>query len=480
VLSGTVSDLLSGLASARCNGIPATITGDGAINCNVALSRGANSIVVQTMDLARNSNSMGVRVFRTEPRTAFMITPSSQSLLVGDTLILKVLDQLGMTVPEATWTSDNPAVATVSTDGTNMLSAEGPGEATVTASADGLSADVVVTVFAGSALPIGTAKWKFTAPGLGGWSMAAHQFDSEGPEQFALGEGGSLIHALNANGELLWSEPIRTLPAFADTFGGIVSPVWEDGVFVGLTRAGGATGGAPWEYRTAGWIDRHLLLLGNTSAQGPDGSIYHLEYGEPPDWAPPGFLPLDANRSVSLVTVDGQTGRVKGRTKLPANSQCGYPPFNTWAGSFATPVFVGGDGAAYVGVTTREETCAPIGGPYFSQIRTYLVRADGTGASALITVRSHDETVVCDPGVCVGDITYPGVSEVKPDGQGGVLLRGTDATYNRATGGYDYRRWMLQYRNGGVLDLGSLDIGEISLVSANFLDFWRTRLFSQL
>jgi hypothetical protein len=460
-VQATASDQLSGLASATCNGVPASITSIGEIACTVPLSPGANSIVVQVTDVARNSASQGLRVVRSEPTTALVIAPSSRTLLVGDTAVVKVVDQIGTPVSGVTWTSSDPTVAAVAADGSSILTAMGSGEAVVTAAAGDLSAELRVTVLGGDTMPVGTSVWKLSTPSsLLGWSMPAQMLQPGGPEQFTLSYdavAGAFLHAVTADGELAWTEPIGGYPAFADAFGGVVVSGYGAAGHVSLTRIGGATGGAPWEYQAAGWPALGL-------AQGPDGTIYHLEYNEPPGWAPPGFLPLEAYRTISLVTLDGRTGLVKGRTMLPSYRQCGQPPLNSLGGSSLPTVFVGGDGAAYVGVTTREEDCAPAGGPYISRVRTYLLRADDTGGSALITVRSSDESIICDP-LCAGSVAHPQLRELKPDGQGGMLLRGTDFVYEIATAESEARPWALQYRNETVFDMESADFGEISLVA---------------
>src|SRR5260370_24764183 len=68
-------------------------------------------------------------------------------MLVGNTKTLKLADQNGGTVTGATWTVDNSAILTLSTDDPPLLTAQISGTATVTASAGSLSAHAKVNVY---------------------------------------------------------------------------------------------------------------------------------------------------------------------------------------------------------------------------------------------------------------------------------------------------------------------------------------------
>src|SRR5215217_5360874 len=57
VISGTITETLSGLASFTCNGAPAAVSGDN-FTCNVTLTPGANSINLRATDVAGNSNDL--------------------------------------------------------------------------------------------------------------------------------------------------------------------------------------------------------------------------------------------------------------------------------------------------------------------------------------------------------------------------------------------------------------------------------------
>src|SRR5262249_46598707 len=58
ILTGTVSDTLSGVSRVACNGIAATVSGNG-FKCALSLAEGSNSIDVSATDFAGNvSNSL--------------------------------------------------------------------------------------------------------------------------------------------------------------------------------------------------------------------------------------------------------------------------------------------------------------------------------------------------------------------------------------------------------------------------------------
>jgi hypothetical protein len=60
-MSGTVGDLLSGVAAVTCGGTPATVSAGG-FTCSIGLTPGPNSIFVQAVDVAGNSSTATVAV----------------------------------------------------------------------------------------------------------------------------------------------------------------------------------------------------------------------------------------------------------------------------------------------------------------------------------------------------------------------------------------------------------------------------------
>lgn len=81
------------------------------------------------------------------PITAVTVSPTSSSLLVGQTVTLTASVSGGYGSATVAWTSSNPAVATVSDAG--VVTAKAPGTAKITAASGGLSATADVTVTTG-------------------------------------------------------------------------------------------------------------------------------------------------------------------------------------------------------------------------------------------------------------------------------------------------------------------------------------------
>jgi len=78
-VSGNVSDALSGVASAKCNGSPATLTGS-SFSCSQSLAPGINTIQVQVTDAAGNIASTATSVGFTPPPQITITSPEDSAL----------------------------------------------------------------------------------------------------------------------------------------------------------------------------------------------------------------------------------------------------------------------------------------------------------------------------------------------------------------------------------------------------------------
>ena len=81
------------------------------------------------------------------PITAVTVTPATASLLTGESLQATVVITGGYSDPVVTWTSSNPAVATVSDSG--LIVAKTVGSTSITAKAGTITASVAITVATG-------------------------------------------------------------------------------------------------------------------------------------------------------------------------------------------------------------------------------------------------------------------------------------------------------------------------------------------
>jgi hypothetical protein len=417
-VTGTVSDAASGIVSATCNGVAATVV-DGEVSCLVTLERGRNSIVLHARDAAGNALSAGVRITRAGTPTVLRVTPGTRTLLADESHSLRVADEFGISAVTPAWMSSDPAVLTVDADG--IVTAVSPGTVTVTATSQGLSAEATLTVVGGSALPVGAMRW--TVAPVAGLTMAApmytHRVDPEGPDLFAVEGGGAgqptVLRALTASGEQLWTETVAGMPVMGDSFGGVVAELRDSsGDSRGLARVGGPATAPPWRYESSGFVWE--------AAQAPDGTIYAIE------WLPG----VDSNGAAMwdrfAVAIDGSTGRLTARHPLardvfahqPSDPACQPSRFD-YAPEVVTPI-VGTDGHGYFQVrqltrTTRGGCSAGFEDDATVDNTLTLLALSPTGATTTVTLyrfqREGAGTTWCD--------RTPLVGEVIPDGLGGVL-----------------------------------------------------------
>jgi hypothetical protein len=306
----------------------------------------------------------------------------------------------------ASWSTSDPAIASISDLLGLEVTGETPGEATITASWQGLSAELHVTVVAGTQLPLGAPRWVLAPPN--GFSAAlpiqAHPIDETTANLFSIETDGSTyrVRGLTFNGEQLWLQHAPGPPAFGDTFGGLVSRVSDSR----LARFGGPPTVLPWRFESTGSLVSDL-------AQGPDGTIYVVEQASN---APDRFL----------IGVDGSTGERTFRRALPTSSafllniDC-IQDSNT-GGQIATLVtspVIGEDDAAYllVSVANTVFNYLPCGTGAWSASKTlalWRIASDGSASSTDLWTYTYG-----GPGG--QPIESAGGISVMPDGQGGVL-----------------------------------------------------------
>jgi hypothetical protein len=301
------SDAVSGPMSAACNGRPAAIGDGGVIRCDVPLSVGANDVVVQVSDRADNSGSAGFRVVRTSSESRLKVVPENVGMIVGQVTTVQVQDGAGVTARGVVWQADNPAVAEMSTDGRHVLTAKTPGLVWITATAAGSQARILVTVYPGDRLPMGSTRWQI------GTVMIIQSPDTQplkaGDTVNAVATrkepgGGTVIESINrTTGWLNWRE--RPAASANDTAREIREMPVGGGAAVVFDSTDGRSAvvrsaGAPWRYQSAGQLQPQIVL-------STDGSIVVMER-------------TDAGYS-QLVVLDGSTGRVAQRRPLPSGTQ---------------------------------------------------------------------------------------------------------------------------------------------------------------
>lgn len=274
-VTGEVADALSGIASAACNGVAATVT-SGQAECVVALQPGRNTIAVFVRDAAGNGTSAAVRVTRVGTATTLRLNPGARTLLVSESQAFIPTDNYGVIAASATWESSDTTVATV--DSAGVVTGLAAGDATITATAVGLTAEATVTVLTGTSLPYGTTRWTVApSPGLTMLSpIYTHRVDETVPDLFSVegdestGDGAYVVRAMTASGSTLWTEQAPGEPIMGDAFGGVIAEVRDsDWMRRGLARFAGPASTASWRYDSAFEV--------RGAAQAPDGTIYALE-----------------------------------------------------------------------------------------------------------------------------------------------------------------------------------------------------------
>ncbi len=436
LLSGRITDAASGLAGAlQCNGDAVAVILE-AFECLVNLRPGVNSIALQARDAAGHVAAAGVTITRVGAATTLTIAPDSRTMVVDEVAAMSLRDEFGASVANATWSSSDPAIVSVSSDDPPFVTAIAPGQATIAAHKNGVAAEAAITVEAALALSPGTTRW--TIGPTPGFTMRSPIFtnrvDATVPDMFVVETqtwGEATLRAVTSEGEVLWKQESPGIPLMGDSFGGVLAGVLYDvnqgADFRAYVRLGNAGGVPPWRYESAGSLVR--------PAQAADGTIYAVEY------VPGG---LDANGEEiwdkHVVVLDGTNGGLRRRVTLAREVVTFTSEFDGQVISITPRIVcastrhetapktlgpvVGSDGRGYLlvrrHVTHKFDTCREPARPR----RTIDLGVD------LVILAPNQEPVVqpiysnhCDVPVFVRSIcdVPPFLHQLVPDGIGGVL-----------------------------------------------------------
>jgi uncharacterized protein YjdB len=449
VLSGHVADALSGMATARCNGVVTPVVND-VVECTVMLRPGRNEFVISALDVADNSGSAGIQVTRTAAAAAIRVSPSVLVMEAGGSRSLAATDTYGVPQGGVTWESSDTSVVTV--DELGLLEATGTGTATITASLGSLEAEVSVTVLAAGGLTAGTATWRVEpSPGFvtGDRLLHAMKIDQTTPDLFMIETQGNTtnLRALGSDGTDRWSQVAPGVPMFADVFGGAVAAIgtdetpdydidwidFSDGVagdppaMRSIARFGGPTDAAPWRYDSAGWLQSGIT-------QAPDGTIYAIERIKEQ-------IGVSRVYHASILAIDGQTGKVIQRVPIPDSPlvfhstpgcEAGTPDTVYLQTKVVGPV-IGADGAAHVAVHWVDidamTECNP-GNPQNSEMYRTLdnnvrvVKLESNEEPVWTTISSATFTYAGGDDICALPVSgYLDNHVPVPDSHGGVMVR---------------------------------------------------------
>ena len=443
-LAGTVTDSLSGIVAATCNGQSATVV-SGGVSCTVAVGPGRNDVILAARDAAGNVTSKSVRITRIGTSTAIGLTPSTRTLLVDEATSFTLTDEFGTVVTGAAWSSSDPAIVSVSIDDPPMLTALQSGSATITATKNNLTATATLSVVAGTSLAYGTTRWGTSgAPGFTvAQSIVANRIDLSVPDLFSVEWAGTsaIVRGVTAAGDVTWVASSPGLPIMADSFGGLVAgtfasyaPGYGGNQFTDFIRFGGPDGTYGWRYESRGTVSR--------PAQAPDGTIYTVERYEIGVDNPNGLAIVDTQ----VLVIDGVSGAVRARYPLARErfgSNCG-----TYGNVEVAPdtlgFVVGIDGYGYLLV--RRRTANLCAGPISMDVGIDLLRVSPSGAVTTTAIYSEH----CDPvGPSICDLA-PELKEIFPDGIGGTLVRAFRYTGFAYGEGYSGETRLIRVANGSI------------------------------
>ena len=438
-VTGEVSDALSGVAWAACNGTTVTLV-NGVATCTVPLRPGRNAIILSARDVAGHSSSAAVTVTRAGTASRISLAPATRTMVIEETSTLSLRDDFGVAVAGATWASSDPAIVSLSTDDPPVMTALASGEITITATKDSLTSEATITVATGTSLADGTTRWTVApTPSLTmQWPIYTNRVDESVPDLFTVEKDPSIpaitVRAVTASGEVAWMAAAPGPPLMGDSFGGIVAgvsddPTWDDAdYYLGYARFAGPVGAAPWRYESPWIVGR--------PAQAPDGTIYAIET-LPGGHDQEGHTIYDKH----VLVLNGSTGQLIARIPLARERYDG--PTNALGRQFGPATvgpIVGADGQGYVLVqqSTRVSTTGwyyPAHADGASDVGLRLLRLSPTGASTVdVIYTEHCTDVVSQANNC--DVP-PAPDQLVPDGLGGMLA---SATYSTVTTGYPVQR----------------------------------------
>lgn len=353
----------------------------------------------------------------TPPPTSLTLTPSTATLLVGSDRTFALIDHEGNQFGGATWTTNNSAVISLSSDDPPLITALNPGMAIVTASLTGQSAQATIDVVApgpNGGFPPGTVRWSVT-PAIGFQAKEILQVfstDFSRPDLVAVERDNNnndiILRGLTSDGQQMWQSAAQRASTFMpDAAGGIL------GAGASLVHYDGLTGASDWQYTPPTPSSLPGSIPGNSLAVRADNVVFGVETT---------YLGGSTFQSRLLGI---QNGAIAYQHILPTfhatlhNDQDFCNDISTedmppWVG----PPAIGSDGAIYIiiayGTSTGGYDCA---GHYAlnDTVTLSLLKADISGNTTMQTLHTYSGQAV------QFDAEQNQPREVIPDGSGGML-----------------------------------------------------------
>jgi hypothetical protein len=144
---------------------------------------------------------------------ALSISPGKVTMLQGETRTFRAVGKDGRMRHNIRWSISPERAAKLTTNGdeATVQADEGPSTVTLTAYAEGNSAEATVDILSGHNLPTGTLLWTVSPmPGCKGTKMTQAVPSANGPDLYVEEEcpQGRFVRALTADGRELWRRQI--------------------------------------------------------------------------------------------------------------------------------------------------------------------------------------------------------------------------------------------------------------------------------
>lgn len=369
--------------------------------------------------LTANVQGVTAQLHITIAPSSLQVTPAAVNLQVGDSRQFNVVDNLSHPSGDVIWTVSDTNLASVTNDNQTTLTALNPGQVTLTATVEGVSAHAQVTIQAVGVLAPGTILWSNpSAPGFAPLQIAQAVPTNNGPDVYSIQVSNdgtqSVVQALTADGLQKWQTPLPIVNgnSVPDGSGGLVVtehntclPNQTDPMTIVDLDA--ITGQPKWQFAAAGVQNGNQVLycypdtvkaLEPQFAVRGDGTVViaaMTNNGLPP---------------LMLVSANGQPASLY----IPTSN--GTHPDGTPFADFSPegPPIIDSDGSAYMEYEVRYVTYPP----KVLQAVLYLLKIAPDGSRSDITLNSTTDDENLMPG------------RIIPDGQGGVLATWTISPSN--------------------------------------------------
>jgi len=297
---------------------------------------------------------------------SLQVTPTTVNMAVGNTQQFTAVNNLGYPRADATWSVSDPSLATITNDGSPVLTALGTGQVTLTAAVNGVFAEAQITIGASGTNPSpGSPFWSGSSlPGFSPLQVAQAMPSDSGPvlysSQLSVDGTTTILQALTFDGQQLWQTQLPPLNAdsIPDPWGGLLITENQtcnsnQTVPMSILDLDAGTGQPTWQ----------ITAQGITGA-GPGGTTLYC-YPIAPRIAlrQDGSVIISASGNTSglpeLMVVNGETGQAVSEPYIPPSSYTqqngtildGYSPI-------AAPI-VDSDGTTYVEYEVRQITYPP-------------------------------------------------------------------------------------------------------------------------